>query len=52
MKNEIIEACEVKDGTYSQINEYMTIYDNPMLRSFNDLCPMSLSFNIFKRLFL
>ena len=26
---ETIEACEVKVGTYSQINEYMTIYDNP-----------------------
>ena len=24
---ETVEACEVKVGTYSQINDYMTIYD-------------------------
>ena len=34
---ESIEACEVKVGTYSQINEYMTIYDNPRSRSLIDI---------------
>ena len=31
-----IEACEMKVGKYSQINEYMTIYDNTRTRSFID----------------
>ena len=31
---ETIEACEVQVGTYSQINEYMMIYDSPRSRSF------------------
>ena len=42
----------MKGGIYSQINEYMNIYDNPMSRSCTDRCPRSLRFNIFKRLFL
>ena len=46
---ETIEAPEVKVGTYSQINEYMTIYDNPRSRSFIDLCPRSLRLNIFNQ---
>ena len=33
---ETIEACKVKVGTYSQINEYMMIYDNPRSRWFID----------------
>ena len=41
-----IEACEVKVGTYSQINEYMMIYDRPRSRSFIDLWPRSLRFSI------
>ena len=45
---EIIEASEVKVGTYSQINEYMTMYDNPRSGSFTDLCPRSLKLNILK----
>ena len=45
---ETTEACEVKVGAYSQINEYMVNYDNPRSRSFIDLCPRSLRFNIFK----
>ena len=49
---ESIEACEVKVGTYSQINEYMTIYDNPRSRSLIDICLKSLRFNIFRLLFL
>ena len=42
----------IEAGTYSQINEYMIIYDNPRSRSFTDLCPRSLRFNIFKFPFL
>ena len=34
-----IEAYQVKVGTYSQINVYMIIYDNPSSSSFIDLCP-------------
>ena len=45
------EACEVEGGTFSQINEYMMIYDNPRSRSFIDFCPRSLRYNIFKLLF-
>ena len=29
---EIIEACEMEVSTDSQINEYMTSYDNPSSR--------------------
>ena len=50
---ETIEACKVIVGRYSQINEYMTMYDNTRSRSFIDLCPRSLRslrFNIFKHL--
>ena len=39
-------------STYCQINVNMTIYDNPRSRSFIDLCPRSLRFNIFKLFFL
>ena len=39
----------MKFGTYSQINNYMMIYDNPRSRSFIDICPR---FNIFKLLSL
>ena len=49
---EAIETCEVKDGPYSQINEYMMIYDNPRSRSLIALCPRSRRCNIFKLLFL
>ena len=50
---DILETDEfyvVKARTYSQINEYMTIYDYP--RSFIDLCPRSLRFDIFNIVFL
>ena len=36
---ETVEACEVKVGTYSQINEYLIIYENTRSGSFIDLCP-------------
>ena len=39
-------------GSHSQINGYMTVYDNPRSKSFIDLCPRLLRFNIFKLLFL
>ena len=43
---ETFEASEGKFETYSQINEYMTIYDNPRSRSFIHVCPRSLRLNI------
>ena len=52
MPKKLLKPCEVKVGTYSQINEYMMIYDSPRSGSFNDLCPRSLRFNIFKLFFL
>ena len=36
---------------YSQINKYMMSYGNPRSRSFTDLCPRSLRFNILKLFF-
>ena len=46
-----IEAHDVNIGVHI-VNENMTIYDNPRSRSFIDLCPRSLRFNIFKLSFL
>ena len=42
------EPCEVKvcACTGSQINEFVTIYDNPRSRSFIDVCPSLLRFTI------
>ena len=48
---EMDEFYEVKVSTYSQINEYMTIYDYPWSRWFIDLCPRWLRFNIFQTSF-
>ena len=45
------EFYEVKVGTCRQINEDMTICDYSRSRSFIDLCPRSLRFNIFKLFF-
>ena len=45
---ETVEPSDMKVGTYSQINDYMTIYDNPRSRSFTDLCPRSFGFNTSK----
>ena len=42
----------MKVCTLRQVNEYMMVYDNPRSRSFIDLCPRSLRFNIFIFLFL
>ena len=42
----------IKVGRYSQLNEYMNLYEYQRSRSFTDLGPRSLRFNIFKLYFL
>ena len=36
-----MKACEVNIGVHSETDEYITIYEKPMSRSFIDLCPRS-----------
>ena len=50
--SEIILVYDIKVGRCSQLNEYMNLYEYQRSRSFIDLCPRSLRFNIFKLLFL
>ena len=50
--SETIVVCDIKVGRYSQLNEYMNLDEYQRSRSFIDLCPRSLRFNIFKLLFL
>ena len=50
--SETIEVYDVKVGRCSQINDYMNLYEYQRSSSFIDLGPRSLSFNIFKFLFL
>ena len=47
--SETIVVCDVKVGRCSQLNEYMNLYEYQRSRSFIDLCPRSLRFNIFLR---
>ena len=47
-----IVVYDIKVGRYSQLNEYMILYEYQRSRSFTDLGPRSLRFNIFKLLFL
>ena len=47
-----IVVYDIKVGRYSQINGYMKLYEYQKSRSFIDLHPRSLRFNIFKLLFL
>ena len=49
--SETIVACDIKVSRYSQLNEYMNLDEYQRSRSFIDLCPRSLRFNIFKLLF-
>ena len=46
--SEIMYVCVTKLGVYSQQNKYMKIYECQRSRSFNDLCPRSLSFQQFQ----
>ena len=49
--SEIIVVCNIKVGIFIQIYEYMNLYEYQGSRSFIDLSPRSLRFNIFKLLF-
>ena len=50
--SETIVVCDIKVGRFIQLNKYMTLYEYQTSRSFIDLCPRSLRFNIFKLLLL
>ena len=50
--SETIVVFDVKVGRCGQLNKYTNIYEYQWSRSFNDLCPRSLRFNIFKLHFL
>ena len=49
--SETIVVCDIKVGRCSQPNEYMKLYEYERLKSFIDLGPRSLRFDIFKLLF-
>ena len=48
ISKKILNVYDMKVGTKSQLNEYMTIYEYPRSRSFIDLCPRSLRFHRFQ----
>ena len=50
--SETIVVYDIKVGRCSYLNEYMDLYEYQRSRSFTDLGPRSLRFNIFKLLFL
>ena len=50
--SETIVVCDIKVGRCSQLNEYTHLCVYQRSRSFIDLCPRSLRFNIFELLFL
>ena len=50
--SETIVVYDVNVGRCSQLNDYMNLYEYQKSRSFIDLGPRSLRFNIFKFLFL
>ena len=50
--SETIVVYDIKVGRFSQLNKYMNLYEYKRSRSFIDLCPRSLRFNIFKLLLL
>ena len=50
--SETIIVYDVKVGICSKLNVYMNLYEYQRSRSFIDLGPRSLRFNIFKLLFL
>ena len=49
--SETIIVCDIKVGRCSQPNKYMKLYEYERSRSFIDLGPRSLRFDIFKLLF-
>ena len=50
--SETIVVYNIKVGRFIQLNVYMNPYEYQWSRSFIDLCPRSLRFNIFKLLLL
>ena len=50
--SETIVVCDAKIGIWSKLYEYMNIYEYQRSRSFTDLSPRSLKFNIFELRFL
>ena len=44
--SETVVVCDIKVGRFSQLNEYMNLYEYQRSRSFIDLRPKSLRFNI------
>ena len=50
--SETVVVYDIKIGRCSKLNEYMKLHEYQRLRSFIDLGPRSLSFNIFKLPFL
>ena len=50
--SETIVVCDIKVGRFSQLNEYMNLFEYRRSRSFIDLHPRSLRFNIFKLILL
>ena len=49
--SETVVVCDIKVGRYSQLNEYLKLYEYQRSGSFNDLGPDH-SDSIFKLLFL
>ena len=49
---EFFLVYDIKIGRCSQLNKNMNLYEYQRSRSFIDICPRSLRFNIFKLLFL
>ena len=50
--SETIVVYDIKVGRFSQLNQYINRYEYQRSRSFIDLRPRSLRFNIFKLLLL
>ena len=50
--SETIVVCDIKVGRFSLLNEYMNHYEYQWSRSFIELSPRSLRFNIFNLLLL
>ena len=49
--SETIIVYDIKVGRCSELNEYTNLYEYQWSRSFIDIGPRSLRFNVFKRLF-
>ena len=50
--SETIVVCDIKVGRFSQLNDYLRLYECQRSRSFIDLHPRSLRFNIFELILL